>query len=255
MRCEPTVNNKLKAMGRPKSLTVSDVGRFGGFSPAAIPFLDNLRLNNDRDWFALRKGQYESELKRPMERLVHEVSAGCQARGFVLLPKQPSPVTRIYRDTRFFPEKGPFHHFVGGMLTGKQPTGEMYIHLAPEGCFTAAGFYMPAPEFLKAVRERIASRPETIQDVVRALRRKQLDLVDEWKLTRMPRGFESFAASEAAEFLKLKCFIARRMLDAEEIASPALVKTLVKFALDVKPLLEWGWSFAAVRPRAREFEF
>jgi uncharacterized protein (TIGR02453 family) len=242
-------------MERAKIKTVTDAGGFGGFSPGAVRFLEQLRKNNNRDWFAPRKGEYEAELKRPMERLVNEVSAGCQTRGFVLLPKQPSPVTRIYRDTRFFPEKGPFHHFVGGMLVGKQPVGEMYIHVSPEGCFTAAGFYMPAPEFLKAVRERIASRPETIIGMVGALRRKKLDLVDEWKLARMPRGFEPFASGEAAAYLKLKCFIARRMLGAGEIASPALVKTLVKFALDAQPLLEWGWSFVAAKPRAREFDF
>lgn len=165
----------------------------------------------------------------------------CQNRGLPLSPKERSPVTRIYRDTRFNPEKGPFHDFVGGMLTGKAPTGEVYIHLSAENCFAAAGFYMPPPPFLSAARERIAAKPEDFLAVVAALRRKKLELVDEWKLRRMPRGFETFATSPAAEYLKLNCYVVRRWLNRAEMVDPRLAATVTKFISAAWPLLDWGW--------------
>ena len=226
--------------------------RFNGFPKTALSFLEAIRKHNDREWFLPRKPAYEEQLKRPMELLVHEVSAGCQAKGFAIFPKRPSPVTRIYRDTRFFPEKGPLHHFVGGMLVGRSTVGEAYIHIAPEGCFVAAGIYMPPTPIMKAIRERIASRPQSILELARVLKSKKLELVDEWKLKRMPRGFETFAHTPAAEYLKLNCFIVRRSLEPEQIVSKALVKTLVKFTLDARPLLEWGWSFAAAAPKVHD---
>ena len=107
---------------------------FPGFAAEALQFLSDLRDNNDRDWFAPRKAYYESAVKAPMEVLVHEVAAACQKKRFPLFAKDRSPVTRIYRDIRFSPDKRPFHHHIGAALHGRAgatPFGEVYIHVSP----------------------------------------------------------------------------------------------------------------------------
>jgi uncharacterized protein (TIGR02453 family) len=127
-------------------------------------------------------------------------------------------------------------------LNGKKQPGEMYIHVSPESCFVAAGIYMPDPALLRAIRTRIAERPTEFTALLKQLRGKRLTLADEWKLKRIPRGFETFAGTPVSEYLKYNCFIASRPLERADIESPKLVAMLVRFALDVRPLLEFLWG-------------
>jgi uncharacterized protein (TIGR02453 family) len=226
---------------------------FQGFTTEALQFLHDLCEHNDRDWFAPRKPFYETEVKAPMIQLIRQVAAACQKKGFPLFPKEPSPVSRIYRDIRFSPDKRPFHHHVGAVLhgrTGPTPFGEAYLHVSPEQSFVAAGFYMPDPAFLRLARARIAERPDEFEGMVTALRKKALDLSRESQLKRMPRGFERFADSAIADHLKLNSFVVSRMLEPDEVATPRLARISTDFALAARPLLEWGWSLG-YRPAAR----
>ena len=231
---------------------------FKGFTDAAVQFLQDLKENNDRDWFAPRKSFYETEVKAPMVELVQEVAAACQKKGFALFPKERSPVSRIYRDIRFSPDKRPFQHHVGATLHGRaSPTsfGEMYIHVAPDGSFVAAGFYMPDPAFVRLARTRISGRPEEFEAVVKALRKKGLELGKEGQLKRMPRGFERFADSAVAGYLKLSSLVVSRKLERDEVSSPRLVQSATNFALAARPLLEWGWGLGYKPPPRRESDF
>jgi uncharacterized protein (TIGR02453 family) len=226
---------------------------FPGFSAAALQFLLDLRENNDRDWFAPRRSFYETEVKAPMAQLVQQVASACQKKGFPLFPKERSPVSRIYRDIRFKADKRPFHHHVGAALHGRAgptPFGEFYIHVSPEQSFVAAGFYMPDPAFLRVARARVAERPDEFEAMVKALRKKGLELNRESQLKRMPRGFERFADSAIAGHLKLNSYVVSRKLEPEEVTTPLLARVSTDFALAARPLLEWGWSLG-FRPTAR----
>ena len=44
--------------------------RFPGFPPEARQFLQDLKANNNRDWFLPRKPVYEESVKAPMTELV-----------------------------------------------------------------------------------------------------------------------------------------------------------------------------------------
>jgi uncharacterized protein (TIGR02453 family) len=234
------------------------MNKFVGFAPEALHFLSDLRNNNNREWFIPRKTKYEEFVKQPMEQLVTEVAAACQRNKLPLFIKEKSPVTRIYRDIRFSADKRPYHTHVGAALYGRSngvQFGEMYIHIAaplpdqdpttsvyPNTSFVAAGFYMPDPAFLQLARTRIAEQPAAWDRVVKALNKKGLELSAESSLKRMPRGFERYANEPSATYLKLTSLIVSRRLSADVITSPALREEIVKFALAVRPLLEFGWS-------------
>lgn len=231
---------------------------FMGFTDAALDFLDDLRMHNDRDWFAPRKTLYESEVKAPMLALVTEVAAVCQKKAFALFPKERSPVSRIYRDVRFSPDKRPFQHHIGATLHGRATAtsfGELYIHVSPEQSFLAAGFYMPDSGFIRLVRNRIREQPMEFGAVVAALRRKKLEFSKEGQLKRMPRGFEQLADSPISGFLKLNSLVVSRKLDRTEVMRPNLVSSAVNFALAARPLLEWGWGLGYKPAPRRDLDF
>jgi uncharacterized protein (TIGR02453 family) len=225
---------------------------FAGIDASALQFLRDLKQNNNRDWFRERKHIYEEKLKRPIEALVNEASAAARKLGFPLFPKDKNPLTRIYRDIRFSADKTPFHTYIGAMLRGaaaRSSVGELYIQIEPDQPFVAAGFWMPERPFLQVWRERMVRNPREFSTVLRALRKENLVWLDGYALKRMPRGFESQAGSEFEDHFKRQVYVVRQSLTVKDIASPALVDRIARFAVASRPLLEYGWALGYMRKR------
>ena len=217
---------------------------FSGFPQAGLQFLRELKENNDRDWFRERKEVYEEQVKMPMELLVMEAAAQCRKRGLMVYSKDKSPVMRIYRDIRFSADKRPFKTHVSASLRGSATSshGELYIHVSPDESFLAAGFWMPERLFLQTWRESMVNDPAAFLKMVKSLGKGGLHLSNESALTRLPRGYDRYAASEISEFLKLTSFVTTRALRQKDCRSAELVKSVSDFALAAKPLLDYGWK-------------
>ncbi len=228
------------------------VKAFAGFPQSGIQFLRDLKSNNDRDWFRERKQIYQEQVEGPMALLVTEAASRARKRGLAIATKGKNPVMRVYRDIRFSPDKRPFKSHVGASLQGahkRSKYGEIYIHISPQESFLAAGFWMPERPFLYAWRESITKKPATFLRVVKSLAQSELELSNENSLTRLPRGYDSYAGSELANFLKLTSYVTSRPLTAKEYRSPQLVDLLCDFALASKPLLEYGWNLNSTQQR------
>jgi uncharacterized protein (TIGR02453 family) len=80
---------------------------------------------------------------------------------------------RIYRDTRFSPDKRPFKTHVGihfSHSSGKDAHAPVfYLHLEPENCFAAAGVWHPDNRALTKIRTAIVDQPERWAKVRRKL--------------------------------------------------------------------------------------
>lgn len=229
--------------------------QFEGFTESALDFLQELRQNNNRDWFLPHKSIYETQLKAPMVTLIGVVTSACRKKDLFLVPKEKSSVSRIYRDVRFSPDKRPFQHHIGGTLQGRVGTvtlGELYIHVSAEQSFVATGFYMPDPVLLRMARNRMAEKPDEFASVVRALAKKTLELSKEWQLKRMPRGYEPYAQSPVAEYIRMNSLVVSHKLDRSEVTSSDLAKTIVSFAVASRPLLDYGWGLGYRPNRIRE---
>ncbi len=225
---------------------------FSGFPEAGFRLLQQLKKNNDREWFQDRKTAYKNTVQQPMEVLVSAVSKECRARGLPLFPKEKNPVMRVYRDIRFSSDKTPFKTHVAAELrrsfSGSQPM--LYLHFAPERSFVAAGVWQPDRTLLQAWRAAMISKPEEIERVAASLKRKKLELDSEYSLSSMPRGLGNFAGSPIAPFLRLTSFVMARTIERDACHSPKLVDKIVTFALDAKPLLEFGWKVEETLPKS-----
>jgi uncharacterized protein (TIGR02453 family) len=215
---------------------------FRGFPEEGIRFLRELKKHNDRDWFRERKHLYQEHVEQPMAMLVTETASICRQSGLRLVANEKNPVMRVYRDIRFSADKRPYKTHVGAALHGVKGKGGLYLHIAPEEAFVAAGFWMPERPFLQAWRAAMVGDPKAFLHLVKSLARHDLALSEEDRLNRLPRGFDNQAQTEIAEFLKLTSYVVERKLQPEEYRSPELVKVVTKFALATKPLLEFGWD-------------
>ncbi len=225
---------------KPNPEPTPDASHFNGFDGRALDFFAKLARNNRREWFAERKPVYEQTLLQPMQLLMQDLAAALHAVDLPLEAPHRSPVQRIYRDTRFSPNKSPFRTHIAGVLYregDKSRDGVIYVHLDPKESFTAAGFWQPEKDALRRWRGAIAADPAPLLRIDKAL---PLDAED--TLQRMPRGYERFAEEPGAALLKLKSFVVQQPLAPGELQSRAVLDSIVAFAQRAAPLLRYGWS-------------
>src|SRR5207244_3382352 len=105
---------------------------FPGFPSEALTFLRGLARNNRRDWFQPRKEIFETKVKAPMIELVEAVNAELLkfAPDYINDPKKA--IYRIYRDTRFSPDKTPYKTHIAAVFPrrglDRQAGAGFYFH-------------------------------------------------------------------------------------------------------------------------------
>lgn len=217
----------------------------GAFTPAAFAFLRGLQADNTKAWFEAHRRDYEAAVKQPMAALIAAVTTELTRRSLPLEGDPKRSTFRIHRDTRFSNNKSPYKTAVGAVWyrqgSGKGGAGVLYFHLSPEGCFVAAAFYLPDPEVLDAIRERIRVHPDRWLATLEALAPAGLSVEGE-SLTRMPKGYEDLKGSEVAAAIRMKSYIVRLALPDEVVMRPGLVDVIASLGAAALPLLQFGWA-------------
>ena len=153
--------------------------------------------------------------------LVEDLSAAFAKAKIPLKGDRKTSLFRIHRDVRFAKDKSPYKTNVGAVLTrggGKNDPGLFYVHVAIDGCFTAAGFYDLEPDKLARMRGAIVRTPKTWKAMLAKLAKTGLTPSDEYAMKRPPRGFEGVEDAEIAAVLRLKSIICRRPIPDDRLA-------------------------------------
>ena len=212
------------------------------FSESTFQCLEELELNNNRDWFVENKKRLEQEVRGPFASLLETLSDLLSENG---LPLHGGPKTmfRMNRDVRFSNDKSPYKTFVSGLLTrtGTKDisTGLIYIHLDSRGGFVVSGLYQPPTERLYELRTSMIEKQSEFSATLNSLRRAGLELDPTDATKSMPRGFSEYSAHEHSESLKLKNIMVRRDLKPSEWWKPGFDTELVQFAMASRPILEF----------------
>jgi uncharacterized protein (TIGR02453 family) len=149
---------------------------------------------------------------------------------------------RIYRDTRFSPDKSPLKthvaaHFPPRGLPRNQGAG-LYLEVAPTWVWIGGGLYMPPAEDLRAIRAHIAAEHGVLHRIV--TRRRFRDAVGDLggeQLTRVPRGYQG--THPAAAYLRFKQFLAGREFEAEFATTARFYPTVLGIFGAVAPLVRF----------------
>lgn len=215
------------------------------FSDASFRFLRALARNNDKDWFAAHKAQYEEHVRQPFLRLIVDLQPDL-AQVSTHYRSDPRTVGgslfRIHRDARFSTDKSPYKSWQGARLYHERrkqvPAPSFYIHLQPGGCFVGAGLWHPEPDTQRRVRQFILENPGSWKAAAHGPSlRKRFDLDDSDVLVRAPRGFP--ADFEFIDDLKRRNFVLWRGLDDAAMAGPRLRQTLAKDLAALGPFTDY----------------
>lgn len=212
---------------------------FPGFSSQAVEWLRDLVVNNDRDWFNAHKPIYEMEVKQPLLQLVdalnHHLAATLPEYYLDDVSKAPF---RIYRDTRFSKNKQPYKTHVSAAFPRRgvvEKASGLYVQIAASGVGIAGGSYMPEPDSLRAIRQRIVDEYDTFEKLVKDKKLKKLmgEMQGE-SLQRAPKGFPPDHSGEA--WLRRKQFYYWVELDPALLTSAKLEKEISKHFEAVAPI-------------------
>jgi len=210
-------------------------------SKDSIQFIDDLKANNNRDWFLDNKKRYEV-FKKDYYQLVADFLNAMKPLDPTLEMLEVKNCTfRINRDIRFSKDKSPYKDHIGVWLSsgakGKNRSG-YYVHIARSGSFIAGGFYCPEAEDLKKVRKEISYFHEDLDEILREKNFKKefgdFDRNEENVLKNPPRGYEK--DHPAIELLKLKSFETSQKFNIEEATKEDFVSKMVKKLILIKPL-------------------
>lgn len=220
---------------------------FTGFGKQALPFFKALAFHQTKDWFEANRSIYENDVKEPFGDLIEDLSTELPKAGLPLHGDRKKALFRIHRDVRFAKDKSPYKTNAGAVLNrdGTKGTGGMlYIHLDPEGCFAAAGWWHPEKETIEAVRADIVKSPKPFFAMEDALAKAKLKFSEGHELKRTPKGYEKITDDRALAAIRRTGYVVSRPLKDSELHSSKLVKSITAFAKDAEPLLRYGWKVA-----------
>jgi uncharacterized protein (TIGR02453 family) len=211
---------------------------------STLKFLNQLKKNNNKPWFDAHRGDYD-KAKKDFEQFIQQVIDRHSKNDPTLNTLVAKDcMFRINRDVRFSKDKSPYKTNFGASINrgGKKSLqAGYYFHLEPGQCFAGGGIWMPMPEELKKVRQEIDYNFGEFKKIIgsRAFKStyKELDRSKEFLLSRVPKGYE--ADNPAAEYLKLKSYIAMVEFKDKEVTSKALVTKTVNAFKALQPLIEF----------------
>ena len=196
---------------RPESILDGELfPPFEGFPKEGLKFLRQLKRNNNREWFAKHKSEYEDFVKLPVQSLIVVLQTPMAKLAPEIDVSAKRGVFRIYRDTRFSKDKTPYKTHVAAVfhLRGHwEESAGFYLHIEPGTVYVGGGIYMPTGQQIKKIRSAIVDRSDEFLSIVESkVFKKQFRGLEGEKLQRAPLGYPSDHLM--IEWLKHKSFYA-----------------------------------------------
>lgn len=207
-------------------------------------FLDRLAANNNREWFAANKGEYD-ELRAhwlaDIDRMIHAMMLWCpQMAG----QSARNSAYRIYRDTRFSPDKTPYKTFFSaatGPFGRKTNHAGFYIEIGNARTY-GQGLYggvweLASPE-LKKVRRAIVDNIEEWEEIV-----QEIDLqgnFPKWcgsELKTVPQGWSR--NHPQARYLRMKNYGRFREMPRDFFLDPQWPLRSAELFSTLKPFVDF----------------
>lgn len=223
---------------------------FAGFPKKTITFLKELRKNNNKEWFAANKDDFDNHVMAPSREFV--VAMGARLRKLSpeveAVPKVNGSLFRINRDTRFSKDKSPYKTNLG-IFFWEGPRKKMecsgyYFHLEPNSLMIGVGMYMFPKELLSVYRDAVVDK-KLGPALKKAVKKMPVDLftgkgcampIDAYK--KVPAGYDP--DHSMAEFLKYKglhCGVQGKI--PKELHSDALLDYCYEQYKQLAPLHKW----------------
>lgn len=211
---------------------------------STLLFLRQLAKNNNKPWFDANRKKYD-EAKKDFENFIQVLieQFGKKDTPIAALTAK-SCLFRINRDIRFSKDKTPYKkNFAASINRGgkKSVLAGYYFHLEPGNSFIGGGIWMPMPAETQKIRQEIDYCYDEFKKIIHSKKfagiYAGLDREDAILLTNVPKGYTK--DNPAAEFLKLKSWVAMSPLTDAALTSKGLLKQSVEALSAIQPFIDF----------------
>ncbi|QEC77054.1 DUF2461 domain-containing protein [Mucilaginibacter ginsenosidivorax] len=206
---------------------------------SAIDFLNDLKNNNNREWFTAHKEFYQQQLGF-VEGFVDAILANLNLHDVIETPTGKKSMHRIYRDTRFGKDKTPYKTNWSGSFrrATKYRRGGYYYHFEPGNTFIACGFWAPNPPDLKRIRDDIAFDDKPLRKIINSpVFIKSFGTLRGETVKTTPKGYPP--DHEAIDLLRYKQYLVVHRFTDEEFLSAGFFESVCQALRDMRPFLDY----------------
>lgn len=208
--------------------------------PSTLTFLKDVSQNNNREWFAEHKGEYEVARENVLSLAAALLPELAKVDPLIQGDADPKKcLLRIYRDVRFSKNKDPYKSNFGMWFSAHSKGGNdpgYYLHLQPGNCFLAGGYWMPDAAHLKLIRQEIDYNSSDFLNIIHDPKfAAKFKLSTENSLKKAPKGYDP--EDPNIEYLKLKSFEVISKMEDKEFYEPGIVKQMVNAFETIHPLV------------------
>jgi uncharacterized protein (TIGR02453 family) len=206
---------------------------------STLLFLKRLSANNDRDWFAANRNDYESA-KENTENFIGGLIASMNKHDSIETPSAKKSLYRIYNDVRFSKDKAPYSPRFAGYLKRTKPMfrGGYYYGIRPGASRIGCGFVYPNADDLRRVRQDIDFNHEDWRKLLRTKNIiKTFGQMQGDQVRTTPRGFS--ADHPALDLLRYKQFWFEKSYTDKEVLSKDFLKRMNNDFKAIRPFFDY----------------
>ncbi|WP_299709100.1 DUF2461 domain-containing protein [uncultured Tenacibaculum sp.] len=198
-------------------------------------FLNKLAENNNRDWFADNKSEFDT-IQKDVKQFYKAVQEKLEVHDEI----EKHKFFRIYRDVRFSKDKTPYKtHFAGSFSrNGSHLRGGYYLRLKPGESFLAGGFWEPNKEDLFRIRKEIEIDASEFRDILADAEFQKYfgDKFEGDELKTAPKGFDK--AHPDIDLIRKKGYIAIRNFTDKEVLSKNFINEIDASYTALRPFFD-----------------
>ncbi|MCO4845578.1 MAG: DUF2461 domain-containing protein [Sulfurovum sp.] len=231
--------------------------QFTGFPKEGLDFLDNIIINNSKEWLDDHKDEYEKYILAPNKFYIEEMGEHLQilVPSIHAIPKVNKSLFRIYRDARFH-RLDPIKERIGIIFwqgaTHRMQSSSFYMHYDPFEIFVATGIRNFKAPLLATYREYIKNdaKRESLHHILEELKRKGYT-IPEPQFKRYPLGLDK--DDKYAYLYLYGAMYAYTVFPPDEIFhSEAIIERNFKIYEDMLDLHQWVYELTCVIENSQE---
>jgi uncharacterized protein (TIGR02453 family) len=201
-----------------------------------LKFLEQLKENNNREWFANHKPEFDLIVKENKV-FFNQIYAELQKHDSL----NEIHIFRIYKDVRFSKDKSPYKTNLGAGYSRTKPhlRGGYYLQIEPNNSFVGGGFWSPNSEDLLCIRKEFEADTTEIEKITsdNTFVKYFGELKGEDGVKTAPKGFDK--NHPAIDLIKKKQYVVMRKFTDQEVLSDDFQQEVIATFLAMRPFFDY----------------
>jgi uncharacterized protein (TIGR02453 family) len=204
-------------------------------SQSSFDFLKKIEKNNNREWFAENKKEFQ-KMDKAAKEYFNEIYVDFQRNDNL----EKIQFYRIYRDVRFSKDKTPYNKHLSVSFARTKPLlrGGYYLRIENGASFVGGGFWEPNKDDLLRIRKELELDASELRDIINQPSfKKFFGTLQGEELKSAPRDFDKTHPN--IDLIRKKQFLVGRQFTNKEVLAPNFKKEVIETFKAMRPFFDY----------------